>query len=73
MVHCGHMTHRAIVEGVAVSEPMTLTREQRDGLLRAGIIVAWGAQYTADPFAYVLAPGMTWDDVHAATGVRRDA
>ena len=56
-----------------MSEPMTLTREQRDGLLRAGIIVAWGAQYTADPFAYVLAPGMTWDDVHAATGVRRDA
>ena len=42
---------------------LTMTVGQRDGLLAAGIIRSWGVQWTDS--CYVLAPGMTWDDVRA--------
>lgn len=44
-----------------------LTQGQRDGLLAAGIIRPWGAQWGTP--GYVLAPGMTWDDVLATGAV----
>ena len=45
---------------------LTLTEGQRQGLLAAGIIRSWGAQWGSS--SYMLAPGMTWADVYAVTG-----
>ncbi len=49
-----------------VKDPLQMTVGQRDGLLRAGIIRPFGTQWGLS--SYVLAPGMTWDDVYAVTG-----